>query len=86
MAFYLNGTLQGKKSINKVRKRNNKSLHLGQRGDGNGPIAKALYDELRIWNRALSKSEIAFNAKNGKDKVALDNLQIKIMCKYNQAK
>ena len=62
MWFYLNGELQGEKTIGRVRRPGNSPLRIGQRQDGYGDTVKALFDQIRIWNRALELEQIKDHA------------------------
>jgi len=63
MSFYVNGQLQNTHEIGKVRVPGKGLLRLGRRGDGLFGIAKGLYDQVRVWNRALSPGELAAHTK-----------------------
>ena len=63
MRVYANGRLLGQKEINLPRKPGNGVLRFGQRPDGAFPI-QAVFDDVRMWNRALSEQEIAAIFKN----------------------
>jgi hypothetical protein len=58
MCFYINGLLQGKTFIDKVRVPNNNPFQLGSRLNGKKRRASALFDDLGIWSRALTSREI----------------------------
>lgn len=64
MKAYLNGKLQGIKSINKRRTPGQQLLRVSKRGDGQSKTMKALYDQIRIWDRPLSDKEIRSHAEN----------------------
>ena len=63
MCFYVNGTLQGTKALVATRRPGKGQLVLGQRADGNGGVTKAVYDQVRVWNRSLSQQELQAHAK-----------------------
>ncbi|WP_298288800.1 LamG domain-containing protein, partial [Novosphingobium sp.] len=63
MSYYLNGKRQGVREINLPRKGPGGPLRLGRPIGSNGPMLAAIFDELKIWNRALSAREIAAAAK-----------------------
>jgi len=64
MSFYLNGKLEGTQEIGKQRVPGSGNLHIGKRADGERGIIQGVYDQFRIWNRALSEEEIIAHAKN----------------------
>lgn len=63
MKFYINGILQGTEVVGQLRKPGKGMLVLGQRADGRGEVIRALYDQVRIWDRALSHQEIQRHQK-----------------------
>lgn len=63
LRVYTNGRLLGQKPVNLPRKPGTGVLHFGQRPDGKLP-AEAVFDDVRVWNRALSEQEIAAIFKN----------------------
>ena len=63
MHFYVNGKLQGTEVVNLERRPGKGQLVLGQRADGKGAITKAVYDQVRVWNRSLSQQELQAHAK-----------------------
>ncbi|MBT3292063.1 MAG: LamG domain-containing protein, partial [Victivallales bacterium] len=58
MAFYMDGRQQGKKTIDKVRVPGKGRLRIGQRSDGNFDVVNGLYDQVRVWSRALTGKEL----------------------------
>ncbi len=58
MKLYVNGSAAGSKKIDKARTPGKDKLRIGGRPDGHGKVIHAIYDEVRIWNRALSPQEI----------------------------
>ena len=58
MKFYINGGLQGTKDVDQPRRPGTGQLVLGQRADGHGGVTKALYDQVRVWDRALTQAEV----------------------------
>ena len=64
LKFYINGEQQGAKKIDKQRKFGKGSLYLSQRGDGRREVTQAIYDEVRVWGRALSAPEIQAHAQD----------------------
>jgi hypothetical protein len=63
MRFYLNGALQGTEQVDLPRRVGKGSLQLGA-GTHSRSTLKAVYDQVRIWSRALSDAEIKAHAKN----------------------
>ena len=63
MRFYINGTLQGTEALVAMRRPGKGQLVLGQRADGNGGITKAVFDQVRVWDRSLSQQELQAHAK-----------------------
>ena len=63
MHFYLDGKRQGTKTIGKARVPGKGLLRIGKRADGNFAVVNGLYDQIRIWDRALSKAEVAAHAR-----------------------
>ena len=74
MKFYLDGELQGSQAIGRSRTPGPDLLRIGKRGDGQMDTVCALYDEIRMWNRALSEEEIAHHAKDAKQISSADGL------------
>ena len=66
MVFYVNGQLQDSKTLNEKRRVGTGSLRLGQRADGRSGVTGGLYDQVRVWNRALSGAEIRAHAQRPK--------------------
>jgi len=62
--LYVDGRAAGSTKVGKMRTPGHGKLRIGGRPDGNGKPVHALFDELRIWNRALSKDEVRDHAKN----------------------
>lgn len=73
MRVYANGRLVGQKAINIPRKPGTGVLRLGQRPDGAFPM-QAVFDDVRMWNRALSEKEIAAIFKNSDTLPSRDGL------------
>jgi len=63
MKFYINGVLQGTETVGQLRLPGNGALVLGQRADGHGGVTSALYDQVRVWNRALTQQEVQAHNK-----------------------
>ncbi len=79
LRLYHNGELQGETEIGKQRVPGSGRLRIGQRADGVtgpavAPIVRGLYDEIRIWNRALSGEEIAAHAEQAGEVPSRDGL------------
>lgn len=64
LSLYLDGNLKKSKVIGKKRNLGNGALSLGKRADGNGKMAPMIMDELRVWNRALSRNELIQHRRN----------------------
>lgn len=64
MRLYVNGRKQGEQAVNKPRVAGTSGMRIGQRADGRGAIIEGIYDQVRVWNRALSAKEIAHQAKH----------------------
>lgn len=63
MKAYVNGHLQGTKTIGKARVPKRGQLRLGQRADGLLGLQAGLYDQVRIWDRVLSPQEVKAHTK-----------------------
>lgn len=59
MRFYRNGQLQGAKEVDGPRPATAGQLTIGNRCDRLLPALGGIYDQVRIWNRALPAEEIA---------------------------
>lgn len=64
LRLYVDGRPAASSKVGKVRKPGNGKLRIGGRPDGHGKPVHALFDELRIWSRALSSNEITAHAKS----------------------
>lgn len=73
LRFYVDGRPAGSTKVGKVRTPGNGKLRIGGRPDGHGKPVHALFDELRIWNRALRKDEVMAHAK-APDRFSRDGL------------
>ncbi len=62
MRFYVDGREHGNKAISEPRTRGNGILRIGKRADGNFGVVNGLYDQVRIWNRALTADELRAHA------------------------
>ncbi len=62
MRFILNGNPQGAEVIDKKRVPGKGLLRIGKRADTAGKAVPALYDQVRIWSRALPPEEIKGHA------------------------
>lgn len=70
MRFYMNGILQGETQVGRKRVKGTGALRLGTRPDGVSHMPtplKGIYDEVRIWNRALSAEEILAHHENPRE-------------------
>ena len=63
MRFYINGRLQGSKDIQRRGRIGKGPLSLGQRADGKGGATAAVFDQVRVWNRALTAAELQAHTK-----------------------
>lgn len=57
-ALYLDGNLQSTKVIGKKRNLGKDEMGLGKRVDGHGGVTPVLFDQLRVWDRALTRNEL----------------------------
>ena len=64
MRFYLDGRQQGAKAVGKARVPGKGLLRIGKRADGSFGVVGGLYDQIRVWSRALPAAEIAAHAKH----------------------
>ena len=64
LRFYVDGRSAGSAKVGKARTPGKGKLRIGGRPDGHGSPVHALFDELRIWDRALSPSAIRAHAEN----------------------
>ena len=63
MRLHVDGRLVAEKEIGLERRTGNGVLRLGRRPDNARPCHEAVFDDLRIWNRALTTAEIAAISK-----------------------
>ncbi|MBL7223649.1 MAG: LamG domain-containing protein, partial [Candidatus Brocadiae bacterium] len=63
LRFYVDGRPAGSTKVGKVRIPGNGALRIGGRPDGHGKPVHALFDDLRLWNRALREDEVMAHAK-----------------------
>ncbi len=64
MRIYVDGEEQGSRLIGKKRTPGRGLMRIGQRADGNFGVISGLYDQVRLWSRALSAEEIAAHTQN----------------------
>jgi len=57
-SMYLDGNLKESKIIGKKRISGNGVLSIGKRGDNFGSMTAIIMDQLRVWNRPLSRNEL----------------------------
>ncbi|MGJ8654831.1 MAG: LamG domain-containing protein [Akkermansiaceae bacterium] len=57
-SLFLDGNLQGSKVIGKKRNLATGDMTLGKRADGHGGVTPVLLDQLRVWDRALTRNEL----------------------------
>ena len=62
VCFYLNGVLQGSRTVERSRVSGNGPLSLGKSVHKRVPVAKAVYDQVRVWGRALSPESVRAHA------------------------
>ena len=62
LRLYVGGRPAGSVEVGKVRTPGNGALRIGGRPDGQGEPVHALFDELRVWSRALSSDEVKAHA------------------------
>ena len=75
MRFYVNGQVQGTEAVGLERPLGVGELSLARRGGGASPILPAVFDQVRIWNRALSAQEIKLHASQAEKLAAQQGLQ-----------
>lgn len=63
MSLYIDGHRHAEKTVGLPRSPGSGLLRLGRRADGSLGVASAVYDEVRIWSRALSHAEIKAHAE-----------------------
>jgi len=73
MRIFANGKPVAETAINLPRTPGSGELCLGRRADG-GFLLDAVFDDVRVWNRALSEEEIAAIFKNPETPVSLEGL------------
>ena len=66
MRFYVNGHLEGSKGIQRSGRIGKGPLSLGQRADGKRVVTAAIFDQVRVWNRALTAAEVKAHATQPK--------------------
>lgn len=64
MHYYVNGKLQNSKQINQTRKPRKGPVRLGSAGDNDQQLAYGIFDQIRIWDRPLSKDAIKAHYTN----------------------
>lgn len=74
MRFYINGTLQGSESIDLPREPGAGALLLGRRDVRSKSVTQALFDQVRVWNRALTATEIRKQAQKPAEIASSDGL------------
>jgi len=57
-SMYVDGNLKDSKVIGKKRLLGTGSLSIGKRADGRGNMNPVIMDQLRVWNRPLSRNEL----------------------------
>ena len=75
MHYYINGNLQGTQSVGIARPLGQGALSLGQQADGNGSVLPALFDQVRVWDRALTAQELQSHVNAPEQVVARNGLR-----------
>ena len=63
LRLYVDGQQRGTTELKVPRSKGTGHVRFGQRGDGLYGVVNGLYDQVRVWNRALTASELAAHAK-----------------------
>jgi len=63
LRFYVDGQQRGVTELKVPRTKGSGLMRIGQRGDGRFGVVNGLYDQVRVWNRALTAAELAAHAK-----------------------
>ncbi|MBK1832042.1 LamG domain-containing protein [Verrucomicrobiaceae bacterium R5-34] len=63
-SLYVDGKLKGSQKVGRKRVLGKGDLSIGKRADGHGGVTPVVIDQLRIWNRALSKQQIDQHARH----------------------
>ena len=66
MFFYINGALQGKRSIKNPRTKASGKMFLGGGPHNHSKVAQGVYDQVLIWNRALPAEEVKRHAEDAR--------------------
>ncbi|MHC4249135.1 MAG: LamG domain-containing protein [Planctomycetota bacterium] len=64
LRLYVNGGPAGSKRVGRARTPGKDRLRIGGRPDGHGKPVNALFDEVRIWDRALKPAEIRAHSRS----------------------
>ena len=64
MRFYINGDLQGRTPTSGVRSKGRGPLMIGNVARRSHGMTSGVYDQIRLWNRALKPGELKEHAKN----------------------
>ena len=75
LVFFINGVQQGSRKVDQVRVPGKGDLVLSKGPKKRGPITEALYDQVRVWARALSYSELLAHSRNPAEIVDPDGLR-----------
>ena len=67
MRFFVDGKEQGQQQIATARRPGKGVLRIGQAADGSDSLVRGRYDQIRIWNRALTAAELAAHAARPQD-------------------
>lgn len=75
MHYYINGHSQGSVVVGMERPLGEGDLRLGQRGGGGTSVLAAVFDQVRVWNRALTAQEIKAHSAQPRQLPAHQGLQ-----------
>lgn len=64
LCLYLDGSRRDSVEINKKRVRGNGVMRIGKKADNRGPSARIVVDQLRVWNKPLTRHEIIRHTRN----------------------
>jgi len=64
LRLYVNGAPAGSKRVGRIRTAGREKLRIGGRPDGHGKPVNAVFDEVRIWDRALKHAEIRAHSRS----------------------
>jgi hypothetical protein len=64
LTFYVNGGKHGSRAVATPRTRGTGHLRIGKRADDKFGTVSGLYDQVRVWSRALTAAEVKAHATN----------------------